>query len=261
MLASGGIIAATRMYAGAADEQAARLTAGDKTAIFAKKALGAVTFGLYAGGREEREKLEQLIAQQRFAWKTGAAAVLLFILAAALLLGRSLFKQLKSREEQEFALAIKKLLALSFFMFAVGVASPILGFVAYKDFPLIGQVVFKFQSKDIISTIIVLFASGNILIGLLITLFSLLTPLGKLYLSFVAVGTGNAEKRHKYIAMIKAIGKWSMADVFTVAILLAYFTMNKDEFTDAWVGVGIYFFSAYCLISMLAAQQMLKRLH
>lgn len=43
-----------------------------------------------------------------------------------------------------------------------------------------------------------------------------------------------------------------MADVFVIAVLLAFFAMGGHEFTDAWVGPGVDFFAAYCILSMWA---------
>jgi hypothetical protein len=71
---------------------------------------------------------------------------------------------------------------------------------------------------------------------------------------------------------VEAIAKWSMADVFVVALFIAYLAAQASatptqgpnaapallEF-DARFGTGFYWFAAYCLFS-LASQQITVRL-
>jgi uncharacterized paraquat-inducible protein A len=57
------------------------------------------------------------------------------------------------------------------------------------------------------------------------------------------------------------IGKWSMVDVFVVAVFLVYLTANKGDVSRAEVEVGLYFFLAYVIVSMfvsLSADKMLS---
>jgi hypothetical protein len=148
-------------------------------------------------------------------------------------------------------LAVRHLCWTSLVLFGVGVGATALSLIAFKDMPLIGQVVFKFESKGIAQTIIKLFSSGNAVLGGLIFLFSIAVPFGKVALTLFATYT-HGPKHDKAMKIIKAVGKWSMADVFVIAVLLAFLAMGGDEFTDAWVGPGVYFFAAYCILSMWA---------
>ncbi len=53
------------------------------------------------------------------------------------------------------------------------------------------------------------------------------------------------------------IGKWSMADVFVVATFLSYLSfsnMNSGIDTEAKTLVGLYFFLAYCILSIASSQ-------
>ena len=45
-----------------------------------------------------------------------------------------------------------------------------------------------------------------------------------------------------------------MADVFVVAILVAFFSSNGQGLTDAKVQAGLYFFTGYVVLSVLATQ-------
>jgi len=52
------------------------------------------------------------------------------------------------------------------------------------------------------------------------------------------------------------IGKWSMADVFVVATFLSYLSfsnMNTGIDTEANTLVGLYFFLAYCILSITSS--------
>lgn len=148
-------------------------------------------------------------------------------------------------------IAVRHLCYASLVLFGVGVGATALSLIAFKDMPVVGQVVFKFESKGIAQTILKLFTSGNAVLGGLIFLFSIAVPLAKVGLTLFATYTHGA-KHDKAMKVIKTVGKWSMADVFVIAVLLAFFAIGGDEFTDAWVGPGVYFFAAYCVLSMWA---------
>ena len=53
--------------------------------------------------------------------------------------------------------------------------------------------------------------------------------------------------------LVHAIGKWSMADVFVVAVLLAMLALGRDPATRAATGPGLYFFAGYCLLALWSA--------
>ena len=63
----------------------------------------------------------------------------------------------------------------------------------------------------------------------------------------------------------KAIGKWSMADVFVIAIMVAYLaavaSKDMDELfsLEAEFSSGFYYFLGYCLLSILASQLLTGR--
>ena len=63
-----------------------------------------------------------------------------------------------------------------------------------------------------------------------------------------------AALHRRCIELLHAVGKWSMADVFVVAVLVAFLAAGKDAYRSAHLGPGLYAFAAYCLLSMLAAQ-------
>ena len=57
-----------------------------------------------------------------------------------------------------------------------------------------------------------------------------------------------SSKRMKFLSWI---GKWSMLDVFVVAIVVTYFSMKESGQTDANLQIGVYYFSIYVVLSMI----------
>ncbi len=75
-------------------------------------------------------------------------------------------------------------------------------------------------------------------------------------------------RRRKTLAFVEAIAKWSMADVFVVALFITYLAAMASQSTPvagpplvafiAEFGAGFYWFAAYCVFS-LASQQLTAR--
>jgi len=149
---------------------------------------------------------------------------------------------------------VKTLITVSSLCLVVGVFTPFIEMHARMTVPVIGTVTPKFEEKTISSAVAALFHSGNWIIGLLITLFSIVTPLAKLIVARLALGEISNERRTAIKKTLDTIGKWSMADIFVVAVLLACFAIRAaDTSTDARPLWGFYFFVAYCLLSMVVS--------
>ncbi len=143
-----------------------------------------------------------------------------------------------------------------------GLFTPLLTVMIHKEFEYIGDVVLSFESKSLLGSVVKLWESGEIAVALVILLFSILIPLFKtLSLMFVSV-VMESKFAHRIVKFFKMIGKWSMLDVFVVAVLLVYLTSNGSDVSHAEVQVGLYFFLAYVIVSMLvslSADKMLSR--
>jgi len=115
-------------------------------------------------------------------------------------------------------------------------------------------------TQSVISTIETLFKNNNTLVGLLILLFSVIVPVLKAIILLAVLLMKNYSLKNKLYKFVAAIGKWSMADVFVIAIFLAYLAAKgiKEDTGlvsfDASLGNGFYFFLGYCLLSVLATQ-------
>ena len=125
-----------------------------------------------------------------------------------------------------------------------------------------GHVTVYEQRRSILGTVRELWDSGNRLVGFLVLLFSVIIPVCK-GLLIVAASLGRTLRwRGHAMATANAISKWSMADVFVVASIVALLAANASGDTndmltfDARFGSGFYYFVAYCLLSVASAQLM-----
>lgn len=123
----------------------------------------------------------------------------------------------------------------SLFLLFAGITAPMIEIDArfqQVNFLLIGekitfndQVIF-FQSKSILQVIDILFSTGKVdsfFVGILILVFSIIFPLTKLISTQIYLA-GNEKLRKNKILKFFAFksGKWSMADVYVIAVFMAY---------------------------------------
>jgi hypothetical protein len=127
------------------------------------------------------------------------------------------------------------------------------------------------QTRSIVGAVRRLYEVGSPLPATLILLFSVIVPLTKAALVAWATFLANGQRRARTLAFVETIAKWSMADVFVVALFIAYLAAQASAtptsgpnaapamiaFT-ARFGAGFYWFTAYCLFS-LASQQYTRR--
>ena len=126
------------------------------------------------------------------------------------------------------------------------------------------------QTRSIAGSVRHLYSVGSYTAATLILLFSVIVPLTKSFLVSWAVLQPNLRLRHRTLFLVEVIAKWSMADVFAVAVIIAYLaaqatqTVPGDSGSTAVVafkalfGPGFYWFVGYCLTS-LAVQQSTAR--
>jgi len=121
------------------------------------------------------------------------------------------------------------------------------------------------KSRSITGTVEELYRSGNPLVAFLIALFSIVIPAIKLVLLLYSSLVEKSGAPPWIDSFQKAIGKWSMADVFVIAIMVAYLaavaSKDMDElFTlEAEFSTGFYYFLGYCLLSIFASQLLTVR--
>lgn len=128
------------------------------------------------------------------------------------------------------------------------------------------------QTRSILGSVRRLYEVGSPVPATLILIFSVIVPFGKATLVAWTVFMVNEGRRLRTLRFVEAIAKWSMADVFVVALFIAYLAAQASQtaasdpnaappliaFT-AHFGPGFYWFTAYCIFS-LASQQYTRRL-
>jgi hypothetical protein len=127
------------------------------------------------------------------------------------------------------------------------------------------------QTRSILGAVRNLYEVGSPIPATLILLFSVVVPFAKAGLVAWALFMQDAWRR-RTLTFVETIGKWSMADVFAVALFIVYLAAQATQtppsslasappliaFT-AQFGSGFYWFTAYCLFA-LATQQITTRL-
>ncbi len=143
-----------------------------------------------------------------------------------------------------------------------GLITPILMITVHKNIEYLGDVVLSFESKGIIGSIEKLYSTGNYPVAIVIALFSVLIPAIKT-LSLLILSIFEKQKfAKKMVLFFKHLGKWSMADVFVVSLLLVFLSSSSTDVSKAEIEIGLYFFLTYVIFSILAsitAEQMLKK--
>jgi hypothetical protein len=124
------------------------------------------------------------------------------------------------------------------------------------------------QTRSIVGSVRRLYEVGSPVPATLILLFSVVVPFVKMALVGWAMFAADETRRRRTLAFVEAIAKWSMADVFVVALFITYLAAMASQsnpgagpqvvaFT-AQFGPGFYWFAAYCVFS-LASQQLTAR--
>ena len=103
-----------------------------------------------------------------------------------------------------------------------------------------------------------LFRKSEYLLAGVIFSFSVLTPIIKFALSWLVLSIDEVEQEKRLFAVRKlaTICKWSMADVFILAILAA--TIKLGGLATVEVHIGLVFFAAYVLLSMVLTHRLLS---
>lgn len=130
-------------------------------------------------------------------------------------------------------------LVMAFILLAAGLTASMIEVdarIGAIDFTLLGQdITFRdqvlfFQSKSILDVVMILMSGSaidSILVGVLILIFSILFPVMKLSSTGIHLLGRKKLAENKFIKYFAfQSGKWSMADVIVIAILMAYIGLN-----------------------------------
>ena len=134
---------------------------------------------------------------------------------------------------------------------------PLLQIQVNASFPLIGSVELYNETQSIIESIRALWNSDNRFVAFLILLFSILVPVFKAILLLTAMSLRSFNQTNiiaqQIIRFVQTVGKWSMADVFVVSVFMAFLATQSNDYLEAILHPGFYYFLAYCIISICSS--------
>lgn len=116
------------------------------------------------------------------------------------------------------------------------------------------------KTRSILGTASELYANNHLLVALLIVTFSVIVPLTKALILLSVLLPVSRKAKTTLLWVSNAISKWSMADVFVIAIFIAFLAGNGIQESrglvdfEAHLGIGFWYFLGYCLISILGTQ-------
>ena len=120
------------------------------------------------------------------------------------------------------------------------------------------------ESDTIIGGVIFLYTSGSWPLAIIVLVASVMIPLGKLvalaYL-LITIQRGsalNTHERTRIYVLVEFVGRWSMLDVFVDAFIVALIQLKPLMSVEP--GLGVVFFMAVVVLTMLAAQSFDPRL-
>ncbi len=120
-----------------------------------------------------------------------------------------------------------------------------------------GKIYYQYQTKSILESIALLFKANNHVVAWALLLFSVILPLLKLLLNvWILIWPGLGQEK-TFPAIVYYLSKWSMADVFVVAMFLTYLSLQnmgqQGVTVESQVSIGFYFFLAYVILSIASS--------
>jgi paraquat-inducible protein A len=137
---------------------------------------------------------------------------------------------------------LKFILVLTTLLLGVGLVAPI---ITLKKFVLIEN------TFSVLSGVIALFQEGQYFLFVVILGFSILLPLLKLVVlvKLLNVNENNSAVLARYLHWMHLYGKWSMLDVFVVAVMVV--TVKLGAFASVELRYGLYAFAAAVILTMV----------
>ncbi len=114
------------------------------------------------------------------------------------------------------------------------------------------ELIFKKSTYSIISGVQSLFNGGEYVLAAVLFVFSVIFPILKLLTLLLLYFCGMDSKgRTKVVYRLSALGKWSMLDVYVVAMTIVI--AKSSSLIKAQPRTGIYFFGVSVLLSIIVS--------
>ena len=133
------------------------------------------------------------------------------------------------------------LLFIAAIFLAVGLVTPI---ITLKKF------IFIQNTFSIISGTWGLLKEGHLFLFFIISLFSIILPIFKIFFlaNILYSAAPTKSNSNKTLALLHRFGRWSMLDVFVVAILVV--AVKLGAIADVEKHIGLYFYAASAILLM-----------
>lgn len=147
---------------------------------------------------------------------------------------------------------INCLLWISFLTLAIGIFAPVMTFK---------KLIFYKNTFSIHTGLVTLFKEGEYILFLIIFVFTILFPVVKIFLLGLIhyFRLWPQEKMKKLLHYLSLVSKWSMLDVFIVALLVVIVRLGITGKVE--VRWGLYVFAVSVILSTLAIQRLTRPTH
>lgn len=141
------------------------------------------------------------------------------------------------------------ILLITICLLAVGMVAPI---ITLNKFVLIEN------TFSILSGTIELLKEGKVFLFIVITGFSIVLPVLKIAVLFMLVSVKNNKTAHlnRYLHWMHQFGKWSMLDVFVVAVLVV--TVKLGAIASVEARYGLYAFATAVVLTMFVTARVVS---
>ena len=119
------------------------------------------------------------------------------------------------------------------------------------------------NTSTIFQSVVSLSKQGSWFIAIIVLVASIIIPVLKLVaLLFLDLGKSlsfSRELRYKLFKIIEAVGKWSMLDVFLLALMVTI--LKLKPWMNVTVEPGALFFALVVIFTMLSSQKYQRHMH
>ncbi|MDT8404369.1 paraquat-inducible protein A [Sulfuriflexus sp.] len=144
---------------------------------------------------------------------------------------------------------LRWLIAVNVIILLAGLFSPML---------TLEKFIFVENTFSLVSGVWQLLREGKWLLFLILLAFSILLPVLKLIVLYqlVAPRAVRPGRYRRYLELMHEYGRWSMLDVFVVAVLIV--AVKLDVLFEVQVHFGLYAFAAAVLLTMIITAQVVR---
>ena len=135
--------------------------------------------------------------------------------------------------------------------FVIALSTTLLVAAWFLPIMTVRKLIFWHEEISIVDTAAKLLAEGDVFIFLVVVVFSMVFPvvkLGAALFMWLRLDAASGKAR-RYLGFMQSLGRWSMVDVFVVA--LSVVAIKVSLISDVEVHAGVYVFSAAIFLSIL----------